>query len=445
MRELLATHCELLAARQLKAGVEWRPVHPPQWLARALLGRFEWPELPRLEGVVEGPVLRADGSVLQRPGFDPASGLYHAPRGTFEPVPEAPTEEEREMALLRLTEAVCDFPFASEAHFSAWLAALLTPLARFAFEGPSPVNLIDANVRGAGKSLLADVCHLLVTGRPAARMAYVRDEAELRKEITSIALKARQLVVIDNVSGPFGSPTLDLALTTMSWADRLLGQNLDLELPLAITWYVTGNNIELVGDMPRRCLHVRLESPEEKPEHRRGFRHPHLMRWLSAERPRLLPAALTLLAAYHAAGRPDQGLRPWGSFESWSDLIRGTLVWLGLPDPAATCDQLESAADAHSAALSRLLQGLDELLASLGGAATVRKILRTLEENGARYETLRSALEDVFPRLKAGDLPTPVKLGQKLRSLRGRVLGGLCAVPGEKTRQGIAWTVEQRA
>ncbi len=327
------------------------------------------------------------------------------------------------------------------------MASLLTPLARFAFSGPSPVNLIDANVRGAGKSLLADVSHLIVTGRPAARMPYTRDEAELRKAITSIALKARQLVVIDNVSGPFGSPTLDLAFTTTSWADRLLGQNVDLELPLVVTWYVTGNNIELRGDMPRRCLHIRLETPLEKPEHRGGFAHPRLLDWLASERFRLLPAALTLLAAYRAEKRPPPDLRPWGSFEGWSDLIRGTITWLDLADPADTCEALESAADAATSTKKRLLQGLDEVLEARGEAATVHQILAALgtHDGRAQFETLATALVETFPRLKAGELPTPVQLGRKLRYMRGRVIGGRCAVPLKRSSKGLLWAIERHS
>ena len=446
IRELVSTHCRCIKLRLIKGAIEKQEVHPPPWLSRLIYHRLQWP-LPRLEGVVEGPVLRPDGTVLQTPGYDPASGLYLAPSGDFEPVPERPSEEQKEEALLRLMEAVSDFPFAGDAHFSAWLASLLTPLARFAFAGPSPVNLIDANVRGAGKSLLADVCHMIVTGRPAARMPYVRDEGELRKQITAIALKARQLAVIDNVSGRFGSPTLDLAFTTSRWADRLLGQSVDLELPLAVTWYVTGNNIELAGDMPRRCLHIRLETPLEKPEHRQGFRHPRLLEWLAVERRRLLPAALTLLRAY-LVERPEAAeLRPWGSFEGWSDLIRGAIVWLGLEDPAATCDALEATADVAASTRKRLLQGLDELLTALGGPATVHQILESLDspDGRTRFETLGTALVEAFPRLKSGELPTPVQLGRKLRSLRGRVIDGLCAVPLEKTRKGVLWSVETRA
>ncbi|MCP5017101.1 MAG: ATPase, partial [Ketobacter sp.] len=259
-----------------------------------LLARGRWPELPTLAGVVECPVLRPGGSVLQRPGYDAESGLLYLPSGSFLEVPAAPDRGAALDALAQLREAVRDFPFATEAHRAAWLCALLTPLARAAFSGPSPLNLIDGNVRGCGKSLLADVCAVLLTGRPAARMSVPGPEAELRKAITSLALEAERTVLLDNVAGVLGSPTLDRALTAEVWRDRVLGASRQVALPLAITWYATGNNVSLAGDTARRCLHIRLHSSLARPEKRAGFRHPRLLDWLARERPRLLPAALTM-------------------------------------------------------------------------------------------------------------------------------------------------------
>jgi putative DNA primase/helicase len=55
-------------------------------------------------------------------------------------------------------------------------------------------------------------------------------------------------------------------------------------------------------------------------------------------------AALTILRAFHVAGRPVQmgpdgkPVTPLGSFEEWSNFIRGALIWLGVADP---CDTME--------------------------------------------------------------------------------------------------------
>jgi hypothetical protein len=39
--------------------------------------------------------------------------------------------------------------------------------------------------------------------------------------------------------------------------------------PLRIIWYATGNNCQLKADTARRVCHIRLESPDERPELRR--------------------------------------------------------------------------------------------------------------------------------------------------------------------------------
>jgi hypothetical protein len=354
-------------------------------------------------------------------------------------VPSSPTAAEIDAAKALLREAVCDFPFQREVHYAGWLSSLLTPLARFAFDGPSPLNLIDANVRGAGKSLLADAVTKILAGREAARTPYTRDEDEFRKSITSLALEGSQTVLIDNVRGAFGSASLECVLTTSIWRDRLLGMNAKVTLPLQITWFVTGNNIALLGDIPRRCVHIRLESPEERPETREGFRHPRLLRWIGEERRRLLPAALTLLRGFVAAGRPDQQLPPWGSFDEWSDLVRGTVVWLGYPDPAETCAELEetSATSAERA----FVVAFAAAFADRG--VTAREILERAADPPAGGQALRAAIEDLFPRLKPGELPTPVRLGYKLRSLRGRVFDGAAIQQGSKQQGGMTWRVER--
>ncbi len=440
-QELLAQHCAFVTPRSNRDGVEMRPAHPPRWCTRALLSRGRWPGLPYLDGLVEGPVLRADGSVLQEPGYDPATALVYAPSAAFEPVPERPSDSQRDDALTLLREVVCDFPFEAEVHFAAWLSSLLTPLGRPAFDGPSPLNLIDANIRGAGKSLLADVVSVILTGRPAARMSHTRDEDEVRKAITGLALEGTRLVLIDNVEGVFGSATLDRALTAWTWRDRLLGSNEHVELPLEMTWYATGNNVALRADTPRRCLHVRLESPDERPEERTVFRHPQLLPWVRRHRGRILPAALTLLRAYVTAGRPAQQLPGMGSYESWSDVVRSAIVWLGLPDPAATRGDLELAAGSDLGLLSALLEGLEELFADLGGGATARAMVAALaaEENRDRFTALRATLCELFPRRKTGELPTARELGYRLRSYTGRIVDGRSVVQVKKSTKGVTW------
>ncbi len=211
-----------------------------------------------------------------------------------------------------------------------------------------------------------------------------------------------------------------------------------------MTWYATGNNVALNADTPRRCLHLRLESPEERPEERTTFRHPHLLPWVRRHRGRILPAALTLLRAYVAAGRPAQRLPGMGSYESWSDLIRSAIVWLDLPDPAATRDDLELAAGTDVATIAGLLEGLEELFTAVGGEATARRIVEILGSDADResFPALRSALRELFPRLR-GEVPTAQQLGYKLRAQTGRIVDGRALIQASKSTKGVTWALRK--
>ena len=109
------------------------------------------------------------------------------------------------------------------------------------------------------------------------------------------------------------------------------------------------------ADTARRVCHIRLESPHERPEERTDVKRPHLLRWVTERREELLAGALTILKAYHLAGRPDFGLKPWGSFESWSALVRNALVWCGLPDPGETRVVMQEQADETARGLRQLI------------------------------------------------------------------------------------------
>ena len=271
---------------------EFEQIHPPDWVVKAIDARDQWRGIHRLEAVVESPILPQDGTVLQSPGYDECTGLFFQSDAQFAKVPEKPKRSDAIIAIQTLLEVVEDFPFATEAHRAAWVASTITPLARYAFHGPAPLFLIDANTRGCGKSLLTDATALTVAGREMARMSLPRDDDEFRKRITALAVTGEPLILVDNIVGTLGSASLDAALTATSWSDRILGQTaMASGVPLFATWYATGNNIILAVDTARRTLHIRLESPEENPEKRSGFRHPDLLKWVRDERPRLATAS----------------------------------------------------------------------------------------------------------------------------------------------------------
>jgi DNA polymerase I-like protein with 3'-5' exonuclease and polymerase domains len=401
------------------------PAHPPPWLVQGIAALPEWPNVRPIESVVETPVLLPDGSVLQKPGYHADSGLYYAADGDYPPVPEAPTLRDARTALRALEEPIVDFPFKAPEHKSAWLAALLTPIARFAFEGPAPLFLADANIRGAGKGLLVELCSWIAMGRDFAVVPYKRDAAEFEKSITSVALAGERMMILDNVSGFLGNAALDAALTSTHWQGRILGSSKQPRTPLLATWYATGNNLAVGADTTRRVCPIRLESPDEHPETRTGFKIPDLPGWVRLHRRRLLSAALTILSAYLKAGMPEQHLEAWGSYGGWSALIRGALCWLGLPDPAGAREELEETADGEVHNLRCLLAGWEEIDPEAEGLTAKEVVDKLKAAAEADYPTMREALAENFGT-SGGKLPRSSSLGYRLRKFRGRNVGGKC-------------------
>src|SRR5262249_31974647 len=148
--------------------------------------------------------------------------------------------------------------------------------------------------------------------------------------------------------------------------------------------------------------------------------HLDLRAHVRANRPRLLTAALTCLRAYCHAGRPDMKLKPWGSFEGWSNLVRQCVVWLGQPDPGATREEVRKTADQEAVALATLLQTLQ------GRPMTATEILQGLSNPmlTPEQEATREAITTLCPTRNT-DLPTQKSLGRVLTHLKGRVSGGL--------------------
>lgn len=442
LRELLSSRVFFFQRRQHPdTGAELQQRVPvPVWAPGALRDRGEWPALRRLHGVVEAPVLRPDGSILAEPGYDAATGLVYEASGLGPlRMPQDPTREDALAAVEVLRSLVEEFPFKTEAHRAAWIALLLTPFARYAFAGDTPLGALDGNAPGAGKSRLVDLIAVVLTGRTAPRMAPSDSDEETRKRITSIALAGDPLVLIDNVPShqALGGAAIDSALTCGGlWSDRILGASEKKTIPLHAQWFATGNNLQIRGDLARRVVHLRLESPEERPEERAGFKIQDLLAYAQAHRAELAAAALTILRAWVLAGRPvPSGLKPWGSFEGWARTVCAAVVWAGLADPGDTREAFREEADVAATANGLLLQGLLPIARKTGNRFTALQVLEELDRDaercraqpgtGTAYEELREALGELGLPQSRAERNAAQRLGKLLRSLKTRMIGGL--------------------
>jgi hypothetical protein len=253
----------------------------------------------------------------------------------------------------------------------------------------------------------------------------------------AVLLAGDAVVCVDNVTRVFGNGVFASLLTTTSYSDRVLGASETRTLPHFTVWLVTGNNIHLVGDMPRRVIPCRLAPKVENPEEITGWKHPDLLGWVREHRGELVAAVLTLMRAHVVAGKPQMGISEYGSFEEWSRTVRAALVWAG----AADCNMGRAAlrqVDSRKTALRVVIQAWHEAFGSR--AHTLRDAF--VKEHGAHvHADLAAALTEMAPEKKDGS-PDTKALGRLFGTYAGGILDRFCLqADGQPGKYGQPWCV----
>ena len=385
----------------------------PAKIAAFYLSRVGSWRVPSLAGILSAPIVREDGSVLEKPGYDSATGLYLVSVGDFCRIPDRPTRDNAKDALHTLLAPFEQFPFVTDADRAVHVGCILTAIQRPLLNA-CPIFGYTAPAQRSGKSLLAESVAIIATGKPAAATAISVEREETRKMITSALREGHSIINLDNVERPLASPDLAKAITQSEYQDRALGTNRMLRLPTRVLWTATGNNLSFRGDLSSRALLCRIDAQMESPE-ARTFQIPRLRDFLERDRKELVAAALTILRAFHIAGRPRQYIKPWGGFEDWSASIREPLVWLGLADPCETRSGVLADDPEREESLT-ILRALHEEFEC--EKVTAKRIIRHCKSH-----TLRAAIEAVA--LGRKNEIDPRRLGWWLRRNHDRILGGL--------------------
>ena len=160
----------------------------------------------------------------------------------------------------------------------------------------------------------------------------------------------------------------------------------------------------------------------ENPETRTGFKHANVTEYALQNRSKLLSAALTILRAYCVAERHDAGSQRGAPLKAGVRWFREALVWCGLPDPAATRQELADIADTEAAALRELLNAWHEIDPDNHGLTTA-ELLDLLRRDSEKYANVRSAVCELSPPT-SGPLPGARQLGNRLSHVRRRIIGG---------------------
>jgi hypothetical protein len=441
------------------------PIFPPVLVVGQILARSaDQLPFPPLIGIVKSPIMRPNGTVLERAtrGYDGATRYFCAmdPAVALLGVPTAPNHAEVTAAVALLEELVCDVCFADPRHvyLANYIALLLTPLMRWMIDGNLPIFALDATKPRSGKGLLAAVAGILADGhQPIISTAPERGESgEWRKRITSYLLAGHNIIVIDNVVFSVSSAELCAMVTSRNYSDRVLGGNTIMTAdPTTSIWIMTGNNLQPIGDLVKRCFWVRLDPQRNDPEKRTGFRHgayDDFLNWVATNRAALLRALLTLVRAWMVAEQPKPiGLASLGGFDRWVQVVGGVMQHAGLKGFFQDPEQAYVDPDAEQ--WLPFLQSVGEV--TYWTDFTVSDLVRIAQDvqwSGSRNVASNNAakLRDNLPGELAKTVDTPKfgsELGYAFRRKRNAYYGPdnmHLAHTGKFTRDGaVLWQVRR--
>jgi len=424
----------------------WVLIDCPSKVAATYLERVGCWRLHVLTGVTNCPTLRPDGSILDQPGYDAATGILYNPRGVeFPEIPQNPSKDDAVRALAVLKAPIKEFKFVDAASKSVALSGFLTATTRRSLI-TAPLHAVDGPVAGAGKSKLVNIASIIASGHEAPVCTPGETKEEFEKRLGSQLLAGDAVISFDNCDDPLSSALLCQVLTESFPRIRILGKSEMPVVPNNAAFFATGTNLVLVGHLTRRAIRATIDPQCERPE-LLEFDDKDLIGTVFRNRPRLVAAALTILRAHHVAGRPVSGA-PLGSFETWWGWPRAALVWLDEADPCDTMEKMRQD-DPQTQALANVLAqwkaafGADELTTNeiVDRATEYAPQPPMTDFNSHRPDFMLPELREVLLAVAAerGRVDTN-RLGFWLRSVKGRIIKNMRIVHGLRKR---SWKLEE--
>ncbi|WP_430386482.1 DNA-primase RepB domain-containing protein [Blastomonas fulva] len=413
---------------------QWVRCDPGPKYVQTLLRCQKYQHLPVLNGLARQPYFReSDGVLVVDSGYDSVSGIL-ADFDASDYQIGAPTHEDAVAALEALNVLIGEFHFATEADRSATLSAIFTATVRPGLPY-APAFSITASMPGSGKSFLARTIALFASPAQPTTSGYPATAEEASKAILAALMTGPPAIVFDDMQTDWKPhAVLNRMLTSDKITDRILGASRTATVSTRVLLLGTGNNIEAVGDMTRRVITARLQPKTSTPFELTYDRDP--VKLLRANRDKFVSYVLIIIRAWLAAGRPMTDVPPIASFEGpWSEYCRQPLLWLGLPDPAASL-MAQVKADPYIEPLRHLLKAWHGRFGD--GSVTVRNVI----EDSDQSPLLAEALDDL--PVTAGGMIDRNRFGHFLKKNVGRIVDGLELQHGDLTER-KSWRVVQVA
>jgi hypothetical protein len=411
-------------------------IDPPPKHVNVLFDSEAYAHLPALTGIARQPHLRPDGSLVREAGFDAPTGLFGVFDTRLFSIPDKPTRQQSLDALQELRGLLTEFEFNNAHDEAAALAGILTAAIRPSLT-TAPMFHIKAPQIASGKSYLSGIIAAFASPSTPSAVAFPGNEEECQKLLLATLLTAPGAVVFDNLTTdliPYKS--LCSALTEEFLTGRILGVSKTATVGTRALFLSSGNNVDAVKDMARRCITIAIDPQVETPAERLFKGDP--LTTVRKDRARYVSLALTVIRGWLVSGDAPTACKPIASYGQWSNWVRQPLLWLGLSDPAKRVFE-QLAQDPDRETLGRLLHAWK---ATFGTSPAMIRESVDKAQTGFATDELREVLREIAD--ERGEINRR-RLGKWISRKQGVIVDGLRFERASGTTSAERWQVKSVA
>lgn len=398
----------------------------PRRCVQTFIACHQYSGIKQLLAFLPHPSLRSDGSVISTVGYDQKSKLYLTGPVEGLEISAKLTQKGAREAMIQLLAPFAEYPWASGNDRAVFAASLLTVGLRHLFD-VCPLFAFSSPKYGSGKTQLAECISRLWYGIDLSKATWTGNPEEMEKRIAAFLLAGDRMVCLDNVSEGvrLEDSTLNKVLTSRRNTFRILGRTERVELTNEATWFATGNQLNLSGDIARRALICYVDAKVVDPS-ARSFEIANLPLYITEHRAELMSYALSVVASWIAAGRPvaKKAHREYGSFTTWYAMLRPLLMWVGEADLANAIDSATEE-DTEGLALETFANAVRKAMPPDGSRLALTQVMKLFEKE----PELPMAFAGCMPG-NANNAPNHRTLSELLRRCEHKIF--LSDNPGQK-------------
>lgn len=255
--------------------------------------------LPRIDGLVNCPVIVADGTKTAV-----ASNGYHAPTRLLITSGKPPANVELTEAVVALKELVAEYEFQTPGDRSRAIAAMLTPALKMGghLQGNITADVAEADKSQSGKTYRQKVNAAIYNEKVALITSRSGGVGSTDESFNAKLIAGRPFMQIDNQRGRYDSPHVEAFLTAERSFPARIPHCKEIEVdPSRFFLALTSNGIETTRDFANRASIVRIRKREGHTF--RQYEEGDLLQHVRARQPFYLGCVFAIVREWIAQGR----------------------------------------------------------------------------------------------------------------------------------------------